>query len=73
MQKRMNWSLWIGAFLVLLLLIVGVIGPYVAPYELDFQEKLRNEVVGGKTVIISPPLPRQMNMLSGRTSGATTC
>lgn len=53
----MNWSLWIGAFLVLLLLIVGVIGPYVAPYELDFQEKLRNEVVGGKTVIISPPLP----------------
>lgn len=57
MQKRMNWSLWIGAFLVLLLLIVGVIGPYVAPYELDFQEKLRNEVVGGKTVIISPPLP----------------
>lgn len=57
MQKRMNWSLWIGAFLVLLLLVVGVIGPYVAPYELDFQEKLRNEVVGGKTVIISPPLP----------------
>ncbi|WP_411503926.1 ABC transporter permease [Brevibacillus centrosporus] len=57
MQKRMNWSLWMGAFLVLLLLIVGVIGPYVAPYELDFQEKLRNEVVGGKTVIISPPLP----------------
>ncbi|MED1796201.1 ABC transporter permease [Brevibacillus nitrificans] len=57
MQKRMNWSLWLGAFLVLLLLLVGVIGPYVAPYELDFQEKLRNEVVGGKTVIISPPLP----------------
>ncbi|RNB84219.1 ABC transporter permease subunit [Brevibacillus nitrificans] len=57
MQKQMNWSLWMGAFLVLLLLIVGVIGPYVAPYELDFQEKLRNEVVGGKTVIISPPLP----------------
>ncbi|KQL48696.1 ABC transporter permease [Brevibacillus choshinensis] len=57
MRKRMNWSLWIGAVLVLILVIVGVIGPYVAPYELDFQEKLRNEVVNGKTVIISPPLP----------------
>ncbi|MED4585227.1 ABC transporter permease [Brevibacillus choshinensis] len=57
MRKRMNWSLWIGSVLVLILVIVGVIGPYVAPYELDFQEKLRNEVIGGKTMIISPPLP----------------
>ncbi|MDF2684499.1 MAG: transporter permease [Brevibacillus sp.] len=57
MRKRINWSLWIGSILVLFLVIVGVIGPYVAPYELDFQEKLRNEVIGGKTMIISPPLP----------------
>ncbi|MED4781681.1 ABC transporter permease [Brevibacillus choshinensis] len=57
MRKRMNWSLWIGSVLVLILVIVGVIGPYVAPYELDFQEKLRNEVIGGNTMIISPPLP----------------
>lgn len=56
MRKRMNWSLWIGSILVLFLVIVGVVGPYVAPYELDFQEKLRNEVVNGKTIIISPPL-----------------
>ncbi len=57
MQKRMNWSLWIGSILVVILVIIGVVGPSIAPYELDFQEKLRNEVVNGKTVIISPPLP----------------
>lgn len=57
MRKRMNWSLWIGSILVLVLVIIGVIGPYIAPYELDFQEKLRNEVVDGKTKIIAPPLP----------------
>lgn len=57
MQKRFNGSLWMGTILVLLLLLVGVFGPSMAPYDLEFQEKLRNEVVGGKTVIISPPLP----------------
>ncbi|QRG69306.1 ABC transporter permease [Brevibacillus choshinensis] len=57
MQKRMNWSLWIGSILVIILVITGVVGPSIAPYELDFQEKLRNEVVNGKTVITSPPLP----------------
>ena len=57
MQKGFNWSLWTGSILVLLLLILGVLGPYIAPYELDYQEKLRNEVVNGKTIIIAPPLP----------------
>lgn len=57
MQKRFNWSLWTGSILVTLLVILGLIGPYIAPYDLDFQEKLRNEVVDGKTVIIAPPLP----------------
>lgn len=57
MQKRINWSLWTGSILVILLLLLGIIGPYIAPYDIDFQEKLRNEVVNGKTVIIAPPLP----------------
>lgn len=57
MQKRFNWSLWTGSILVTLLVIIGLIGPYIAPYDLDFQEKLRNEVVDGKAVIIAPPLP----------------
>ncbi|MGM0713987.1 ABC transporter permease [Brevibacillus parabrevis] len=57
MQKGFNWSLWTGSILVVLLLILGVLGPYIAPYELDYQEKLRNEVVNGKTIIIAPPLP----------------
>jgi len=65
MQKRMNGSLWIGSALVLLLLLVGLLGPYLAPYELDFQEKLRNEVVGGKTMIIAPPLPPSDTHLLG--------
>jgi peptide/nickel transport system permease protein len=56
MQKRINWSLWTGSILVLFLLVLGIIGPYIAPYELGDQEKLRNEVVNGKSVIISPPL-----------------
>ncbi|MGN7471279.1 ABC transporter permease [Brevibacillus sp. SAFN-007a] len=57
MQKRFNWSLWTGGVLVALLVLIGLVGPSVAPYELDFQAKLRNEVVNGKTVIVSPPLP----------------
>ncbi|MGG4494141.1 ABC transporter permease [Brevibacillus reuszeri] len=57
MQKRFNWSLWTGSILVLLLVVIALVGPIVAPYELDFQEKTRNETVNGKSVIISPPLP----------------
>lgn len=57
MRKRFNWSLWTGAALVLLLLVIGIVGPHIAPYGLKDQVKLRNEVVNGKTVIIAPPLP----------------
>ncbi|WP_312111494.1 ABC transporter permease [Brevibacillus reuszeri] len=57
MQKRFNWSLWTGSILVLLLVVIALVGPIVAPYELEFQEKTRNETVNGKSVIISPPLP----------------
>jgi peptide/nickel transport system permease protein len=56
-RNRTPLSLWIGMALVLFLIVLGIVGPYIAPYELDFQEKLRNEVVNGKNVIISPPLP----------------
>jgi len=55
--SRANWALWIGGGLVLALIGLGIFGPHIAPYEPDFQEKLRNEVVNGKTVIVSPPLP----------------
>ena len=65
MQKRFNWSLWTGSILVLLLLVIGLIGPYMAPYPIDHQEKTRNEVVNGKTVIISPPLPPSSDHLFG--------
>lgn len=56
-RGRFNLSFWIGSVLVFLLILIGIIGPYIAPYEEDFQERVRNEVVNGKTVIISPPLP----------------
>ncbi|MFY0545378.1 ABC transporter permease [Brevibacillus sp. H7] len=65
MRSRMNISLWIGSILVLFLIGLGILGPYVAPYEVDFQEKLRNETVNGKTVIISPPLPPSEDHLFG--------
>lgn len=65
MQKRINWSLWLGSIFVLLLLVIGLFGPMLAPYELDYQEKLRNEEVNGKTVIISPPLAPSSDHLFG--------
>lgn len=57
MQKRFSWSLWIGSIMVFLLIILGLIGPYLAPYEVDFQARLSSTVVDGKTVITYPPLP----------------
>lgn len=57
MQKRFSWSLWIGSILVALLIILGLVGPHIAPYEVDFQERLSSSVVNGKTVITYPPLP----------------
>ncbi|MCM3078167.1 MULTISPECIES: ABC transporter permease subunit [Brevibacillus] len=57
MQKRFSWSLWIGSILVALLIILGLVGPHIAPYEVDFQERLSSTVVDGKTVITYPPLP----------------
>jgi peptide/nickel transport system permease protein len=55
-KRRVNVSLWVGAVLVMLLIVLGIIGPYIAPYDLEHQEKVRNVEVNGKTVIISPPL-----------------
>lgn len=54
---RRNPSLWLGATMVMFLIVLGIIGPFVAPYEPDFQEKLKTVEVDGKSVIISPPLP----------------
>jgi len=57
MRTRASFSLWLGCTLVALLVLIAIFGPSLAPYELTYQEKLRNEVVNGKNVIISPPLP----------------
>jgi peptide/nickel transport system permease protein len=57
MRNRKNVPLWIGGFMVALLVLIAAIGPYIAPYDPAFQEKMRNEVVNGKTVIIKLPLP----------------
>ncbi|MGI6187987.1 MAG: ABC transporter permease, partial [Brevibacillus sp.] len=55
--RRTNWSLRIGAILVAFLVVLGFIGPYIAPYELNFQEVFRSETVNGKSVYLSPPIP----------------
>lgn len=54
--RRTNWPLRIGTVLVSFLVVLGIVGPHIAPYELDFQEKLHSETVNGKTVIVMPPL-----------------
>jgi peptide/nickel transport system permease protein len=65
MRRKANISLWIGGFLVACLIVVAIIGPYVAPYDVEFQEKVRNEVVNGKTIIIKPPLPPSSTHILG--------
>lgn len=57
LRSRFNLSLWIGSILVFLLIVIAIIGPFIAPYKESYQEKIRSQVVNGKTVIISPPLP----------------
>jgi len=65
MRSRTNIFLWIGSIMVTLLIIIAIIGPAIAPYPLDYQEKVRNEVVNGKNVIIKPPLPPSETHLLG--------
>ncbi|MGC5326539.1 ABC transporter permease [Brevibacillus sp. SYSU BS000544] len=50
-------TLYLGFILVSFLLVIAVIGPYIAPYDVTFKEKVQNVEVNGKTVIINPPLP----------------
>lgn len=57
MRNGTNVSLWIGCVSVLLLVVLGIVGPWVAPYDLDFQVTVKNEEINGKTVITYPPLP----------------
>lgn len=57
MRSRTNLSLWIGTVMVGMLIVIAMIGPFIAPYSLDDQEKVRSETVNGKSVIIRPPLP----------------
>ncbi|HET7522177.1 MAG TPA: ABC transporter permease subunit [Bacillales bacterium] len=58
MNKRKNWNfqLYIGGLLVLAFVVLAVIGPSVAPHEPDDQVKLHSEIVGGKSVLIAPPI-----------------
>lgn len=72
-KRRVNVSLWVGAVLVMLLIVLGIIGPYIAPYDLEHQEKVRNVEVNGKTVIISPPLSPQASTGLAPTNGAMIC
>ncbi len=65
MSSRLNLSLWIGGIMVGFLIVIALIGPYIAPYSLDFQEKIRNETVNGKKVIINLPLPPSATHLFG--------
>ncbi|MFS0555222.1 ABC transporter permease [Brevibacillus sp. 179-C9.3 HS] len=65
MKKRFNLSLWIGSIFVFLLIVIAVAGPYLAPYDLEYQAKLRHEVVNGKQVMAAPPFPPSEEHLLG--------
>ncbi|AWX55167.1 ABC transporter permease [Brevibacillus brevis] len=65
MKKRFHFSLWLGSIFVFLLIVIAVAGPYVAPYELEYQAKMRQEVVNGKQVMVAPPLPPSAEHLLG--------
>lgn len=65
MKKKFNWSLWVGSILVFFLIVIGVVGPYVAPYEPEYQAKMKQEVVDGKQIILSPPFPPSEEHLLG--------
>ncbi|GED60876.1 ABC transporter permease subunit [Brevibacillus formosus] len=57
MKRRFHFSLWLGSIFVFALMAIAVVGPYLAPYDLEYQAKIRQEVVNGKQVMVSPPLP----------------
>ncbi|TQK73750.1 peptide/nickel transport system permease protein [Brevibacillus sp. AG162] len=65
MKKRFHFSLWLGSIFVFLLIMIAVAGPYLAPYDLEYQAKMRQEVVNGKQVMVSPPLPPSEEHLLG--------
>ncbi|MGG4461194.1 ABC transporter permease [Brevibacillus porteri] len=65
MKKRFHFSLWLGSIFVFLLIVIAVAGPYLAPYDLEYQAKMRHEVVNGKQVMVSPPFPPSKEHLLG--------
>ncbi|MGD8188749.1 ABC transporter permease [Brevibacillus ginsengisoli] len=58
-------TLWLGGLLVVFLFVLAIIGPYVAPYDVNFKEKVQNVMVNGKATIINPPLPPSGTHLLG--------
>ncbi|MED1946041.1 MULTISPECIES: ABC transporter permease [Brevibacillus] len=65
MKRRFHFSLWLGSIFVFALMVIAVVGPYLAPYDLEYQAKIRQEVVNGKQVMVSPPLPPSKEHLLG--------
>ncbi|ASJ52726.1 ABC transporter permease [Brevibacillus formosus] len=65
MKRRFHFSLWLGSIFVFALMVIAVVGPYLAPYDLEYQAKMRQEVVNGKQVMVSPPLPPSEEHLLG--------
>ncbi|UFJ39111.1 ABC transporter permease [Brevibacillus humidisoli] len=50
-------SLWIGGLMVLMLILLALFGPYLAPYDITYQENVRTEIIDGKEVLIKTPMP----------------
>ncbi|MCG8571399.1 MAG: ABC transporter permease [Spirochaetes bacterium] len=57
LKKVINSELILGSFLLLILIIIALWGPYLAPYDLNYSEPFRQEIVNGEETMIFAPEP----------------
>ena len=66
MKNRMNIQLTIGILLFAFFIVVALIGPYVAPYDLEYSKKIDYITNGeGQRQLISSPFPPSKEHLFG--------
>ncbi|TCS96538.1 hypothetical protein [Hazenella coriacea] len=54
-EKMFNWPLWIGGILTSCFIILAIIGPWIAPYEITYEKILDHPPMGEWKVAPAPP------------------
>ena len=66
MKKRANFRLIVGLVLLAFFIVISIIGPYVAPYDLDYSKKIDHIYTSdGERKLISSPFPPSKDHLFG--------